>query len=263
LGDLAPEDTTTMNRPRSASLAIPALLGLLLAASGASAPRAADPAKRIEFSGFLGDYDQLRRADAFSEFVWGYTKRPLVLREYDRAIVDPVLVSFHSEARGVAIDPQRLAELTTFFRDAVIEELEKVRAVELVDEPGSGVMRLRLAITDIDVARGAANVGAKVVGAATAGVGFLVPNVDVGGATMECEVLDAETGERLVAVVDTDRGRRMFNFKGMTAMGDAKSALRGWAKDFRRNLERIHEGKLPKGLEKAREARAKEAGKQR
>jgi len=213
---------------------------------------AKDPAERIEFSGFLGDYDQLRRVDGFSEFLWGYARRPLILREYDRAIVDPVLVSFHAKARGVAVDPQRLAELTAFFREAVVEELGKVREVEIVEEPGPGVMRVRIAITDIEVVRSAANLGAKVAGAAAAGVGILVPNVDVGGATMECEVVDSATGERLVAVVDTDRGRRMFNFRGMTATGDAKRAMRGWAEDFRRNLQRIHEGKLPKGLDGAR-----------
>ncbi len=251
---------------RSSLYSTPALVlavcfvAMLVHQPAAVAGKSERKAESIEFSGFLGDYDQLRRADEFSEFVWGYTRRPLILREYDRAMVDPVLVSFHAEARGVAIDPQRLAELTTYFREAVIEELGKVREIELVDAPGPGVMRMRLAITDIEVARGAANVGGKVLGAATAGVGFLVPNVDVGGATMECEVIDAESGERLVAVVDTDRGRRMFNFKGMTAMGDAKSALRGWAKDFRKNLERIHEGKLPRGLERARERKANQKG---
>ena len=235
-------------RPVAVSVLVVLLTAASLSAAWAGKDKKAD---RIVFSGFMDNYDQLRRADGFSEFVWGYAKKPLILREYDKAIVDPVLVSFHPEAKGVAIDPGKLAELTTFFRDQVVEELSKVRAVELVDQPGPGVMRVRIAITDLDVARSSANVGAKIAGTATAGVGFLVPSVDVGGATMECEVLDSATGERLVAVVDTDRGRRMLNFKSMKSAGDAKAAMREWARDFRRNLERIHQGRLPKRLEKS------------
>ncbi len=108
-------------------------------------------------------------------------------------------------------------------------------------------MRLRIAITDIEVVKKSANIGAKVAGAA-AGIGLLVPAMDVGGATMECEVLDSVTGERLVAVVDRETGRRMMNFSSMKSMGDAKAALREWAKDFRKNLQRIHDGKLPRGV---------------
>ena len=238
---------------------LPCLLAVAIAGVPAAWSGKKDgKADRIEFSGFLERYEDLRRADEFSEFVWGYTRKPLILRDYDKAMIDPVLVYFHPESRGVGVDPVKLAELTAFFRDRVVEELSEVRAVEIVDEPGPGVMRVRIALTDLNLSRGAANVGAKVAGAVTAGVGFLVPSVDIGGATMECEVLDSATGERLVAVVDTDRGRRMLNFRSMKSMGDAKAAMREWARDFRRNLQRIHEGRLPEGLETPtdRESRA-------
>lgn len=209
-------------------------------------------AKGIEFSGFMDNYDDLKRADGFSDFVWGYTKQPLILREYGAAMIDPIFVYFHPDAsRGIGLDPERLAELTTSFRANVVEQLATLRDFDVVEEPGPGVMRVRIAITDINVSRSGANVGAKVAGIATAGAGFLVPAVDVGGATMECEILDSVSGERLVAIVDTDRGRRMFNFKSIKTLGDAKAAMRQWAKEFRANLERIHEGQLPKKLEKA------------
>ena len=241
---------------RLSRAAIVFVWSLVVAIAGAPAAwsgKRDQKADRIVFSGFLENYDDLRRADDFSEFVWGYTKKPLILRQYDKALIDPVLVYFHPEARGVGIDPSELAELTTFFRDRVVEELAAIREVEIVDEPGPGVMRVRIALTDLNLSRGAANVGAKVAGAVTAGVGFLVPSVDIGGATMECEVLDSATGERLVAVVDTDRGRRMFNFKSMKSKGDARSAMREWARDFRRNLQRIHEGKLPEGVDPSKD----------
>lgn len=210
-------------------------------------------ADRIEFSGFMDSYEDLKRVDGFSDFVWGYTKKPLVLKDYDAAIINPILVYFHPGASGgVGLDPEKLADLTTFFRTSIAEQLAKLRDFEVVDKPGKGVMRVRIAITDLNVSRSGANVGTKVAAAATLGAGFLVPAVDVGGATMECEILDSESGERLVAIVDTDRGRRMFNFHSMKTLGDAKAAMREWAKDFRTNLERIHKGELPKKLEEGR-----------
>lgn len=210
-------------------------------------------AEKVQFSGFLDDYSGLERADDISDFVWGYTRRPLILRDYHAAIVDPVLVYFLPDSdASVALDPEKLAELTRFFRTSVIEELEQVRDFQVVEQPGPGVARVRLAVTDIDVSKSAANVGTKVTAMATVGAGFLVPALDVGGATMECEILDSESGERLMAVVDRDRGRRMFNFKSMKTLGDAKAAMRGWAKEFRAHLERIHRGELPEKLEKRR-----------
>lgn len=232
-----------------------AVLGVLIAAAAlvpgiaGAGGRKDRRAAKIEFSGFLENYDQLRRIDDLSEFVWGYVKAPLILRRYDNVILDPILVYFHPEAKGTGIDPAKLAELTAFFREKILEEMSDVRQVELVDRPGPDTMRVRIAITDVRSVKSGANIGAKVAGAAV-GAGFLVPAVEVGGATMECEVLDSETGERLVALVDTDSGRRMMNFKSMKAMGDAKAAMAEWARDFRKNLQRIHEGRLPKAIEK-------------
>lgn len=230
-----------------------AILATVIVAAALPARAKTDKrADRIEFSGFMDNYDDLKRVDGFSDFVWGYTKRPLILKDYNAAVIDPILVYLRPDTAGVGLDPEKLAELTTFFRTSVMEQLEKLRDFEVVDKPGPGVMRVRIAITDLNVSRGGVNVGTKVAAMATVGAGFLVPAVDVGGATMECEILDSESGERLVAIVDTDRGRRMFNFKSMKTLGDAKAAMREWAKDFRTNLERIHQGELPKKLDKAK-----------
>jgi len=232
---------------------VPLSLGLLAFLIAGVVPNAGAEEKKIKkskqvvFSGFLGDYDQLQAAGKKVDFLYGYTKRLGILREYDRAIVDPILVYFHPESRGVGLDPEKLHELTSFFRERVIKELSAERAIEVVETSGPGVMRIRIAITDIEVVKKSANIGTKAAGV-VAGIGLLVPAVDVGGATMECEVLDSVTGERLVAVVDRETGRRMMNFGSMKSMGDAKSALREWAGDFRKNLQRIHEGKLPKGV---------------
>jgi hypothetical protein len=246
-------------RSHKASIIAACGLSVLMFAVGtndALAGRKSAKRNKVTFSGFMDNYEQLQRADQHAEFLWGYTKRPMILQGYPKVIVDPILIYFHPDAEGFSIDPAELAELTEFFRDRIIDSLSSVREIEVVDQAGPGVMRWRIAITEIDRARGGANAALKGVGIA-AGVGLFMPSIDIGGATMECEVLDAVTGERLVAIVDKDDGRRMMNFKSVKSMGDAKGAMKGWAEDFRKNLQRIHEDKLPKGLERAQRAREK------
>ena len=118
----------------------------------------------------------------------------------------------------------------------MVDELGKVEGLEVVDQPGPGVARLRLAITGLNASKGWVNAGLKVGVTVAGGVGLLIPSVDVGGVAMEGEVLDSETNHRLVAFRDKKRGRRMFNFQSYKKWGDAKKAFRKWADLFGKTM---------------------------
>ena len=193
----------------------------------------------IQVSGFLGDYSDLEPQPGDKDMLV-YRKAEGVLEPYDKFVIDPVLIYFHPEAKGVGVDPAKLAELAVFFREAVVEELGR-GGYQILEEPASGVARVRAAITDVNLTT-ATNVATKAAGMA-AGVGFLIPNVDVGGASIEVEILDSQSNERLVAVVDAERGRRFLNVKGMKKAGDARKAFKGWAREFRERLDRVHRRK--------------------
>lgn len=211
----------------------------LLVGSVVGAPELhAQEERGVPPSGFLGDYSELERHPEDKDMLL-YRVRDGVLADYDRFLIDPVLVYFHPEAKGVGVDPRKLAELAEVAENALYEQLVK-GGYEVVSEPGPGVARIRVAITDVNVAQPGANVALKAAATAAGGVGVLVPSVDVGGATMEVEILDAETGERLVAVVDADRGRRFFNLRSLKKMGDAKAAFNRWAKTLRKKLDQVH-----------------------
>ncbi|ANM30238.1 hypothetical protein ABI59_12580 [Acidobacteria bacterium Mor1] len=189
-------------------------------------------------SGFLGDYSQLRSGPKDGPILV-YSSGPDALAPYKRFIIDPVLVYFHAEAEGVAVDPTELAELTDYFHEQIVSELTE-GGYEVVDAPGDGVARIRVALTDVDPASPGKNIGAKAGGIAT-GVGILVPALDVGRAAIEVELVDTRTSERIVAAVDQDRGKRFFNFKGSsTRWGDAKGAFRDWAGQFVKRLQDLH-----------------------
>lgn len=155
-------------------------------------------------SGFLGDYSGLAPDDELKGMIV-YRKSPDVMTPYTKFIVDPFLTFFHSKADGKDSDPEELEGLTDYFRKTVIAELERDGGYEVVHEPGPGVARLRVAITDVSPGKG--------------------------GASIEAEMLDSETSERLVAVVDSRKGRRSAT----------KKQFDKWAQLLRERLDKLHE----------------------
>jgi hypothetical protein len=193
----------------------------------------------IHPAGFLGDYSTLRPAsDGGNALV--YVSRPGVLGEYERFLLDPVLIYFHPESKADAVSPEELQRLASALRDAVIEELED-GGYSVVHAPGAGVLRVRAAITDVDAGRPVANVAAKVAGSAAIGAGFLIPAVDIGRASIEAEMIDTETGGRVAAFADAKKGKRFMGTMAATQKwGHAKAAFKSWAKQFRERLDAAH-----------------------
>lgn len=226
-------------RPACTLLVLGLAVSLAQASSGvAAAAEKEKPKKAPPVSGFLGDYSDLH-PHPDKKLMLVYRKHAGVLAGYDKYLIDPVLVYFHDEAKGVGVDPQELAELAGFLREAVVEALSKGGGYQIVDEPGPGVVRLRGAITEVVPVDPKKNIGASVAGMAT-GVGLLMPRVDLGKTSIEAEFLDSETGERLVAVVAEKKGKRFGGkIKGAKTWGDVKAAFKKWSKDLRKRLDQI------------------------
>jgi hypothetical protein len=217
-------------------IAVP-ILGLLL--GGCPSTRTA-PATT---AGFLGDYTQLRpHPDDPNVLV--YRNRVGVLGEYDRFLVEPVLIYLHPESPGAGIDPGELQELATDLRDAVVGQLEE-GGYELADEAGPGVLVVRAALTNVVPVNVAANVGTKLAGA-VAGVGLLSPRLDLGQASIEAEMLDGDSGERVAAYVAGSRGRRYSSaIQGAKRWGDVRAAFRGWAELLRLRIDAARAARAP------------------
>jgi len=137
----------------------------LAAVLTASADQVEKPKKAPPISGFLGDYSDLE-PHPDRKLMLVYRKHPGVMAEYDSFLIDPVLIYFHEDAKGIGVDPQELAELATFLRDEVVAALTEGGAFQVVEEPGPGVMRLRSAITDVVPVNPKKNIGTSVVGVA-------------------------------------------------------------------------------------------------
>ena len=96
-------------------------------------------------SGFLGDYSQLER---------GGRGRPLLIYRdpaadftaYKRIQIDPVAGYIGAHSRLQKIAPEDRQALLDYFHATLRKRLTE--DYELVNEPGPGVLRLRVAVTD-------------------------------------------------------------------------------------------------------------------
>ncbi len=198
------------------------LLAVLAAVSstGCQAPKASH-------SGFLGDYTRLQPNPDIedAEFFQNPNKN---LKDYDKFMIDPVIVHFAPNAEGVAMDPAKVAELTDYARSQAVAALSK--RYQVVSGAGPGVLRIRAALTDIQKTTPALNIhpGTKLSG------------MGLGGASMEAEALDAQTGERVFAVVDSRQGDRMSIGAGLTELGHAKQVIDHWIDRFVKRVDEAH-----------------------
>lgn len=112
--------------------------------------------------------------------------------------------------------------LTQTLTKALTDEFGKDRTI--VTAPGAKTFRVRSAITAVD----AVNVPLNVVSS----IGF-VSAVDNGGAAAEAEIVDAETGVRLVEISfarNAGVGETFFGTRSYTELGHARGALERFAK---------------------------------
>jgi hypothetical protein len=191
----------------------------LLAACGAGA---------VKQSGFLTNYAQLQ-PDTTIEGALAY--RAPNLYSYRKFMLDPVVVHFASKAEGTAIDPGKVKELTDYFNDQLVKALSQ--NYQVVNKAGSGVLRLRIAITKIVETTPLLNIhpAMKLTGAG------------LGGASMEAEAIDAVTNKRVAAIVETASGSRLSIGAGLSTLGHAKQVIDGWVERFVKRLDAARTGK--------------------
>lgn len=214
------------------------LIGVAILALGwtACAPR-----PPVEPSGYLGDYSEFERRDESTEALI-YVKPGLELGRYKRVIIDPVTVALSPKATGHAVNPAELMALSGYLRDALKIALRD--AYPVVEEPGDDVIRLRVAITDVIPTKPVRNtMGTLLVPARLASAAkrkITGTDLFVGQVAIEAEVVDSQTNERLMALVDRKAGDKFGLKAGMTTWGHVTKAFREWAVAFRLRLDRAH-----------------------
>ncbi len=183
--------------------------------------------KGMSYSGFLGDYSRIRPSNIIED-VYVDKSDTKTLGDYDKFIITPIVMFFHNDAKGIGVEPGKLKELTDIFYDKAVEALSE--HYEIVDEPGEGVMLIRIAVTDVVANKVALNLHWSTT---ASGVG-------IGGAAIEAEFLDSVTQERVLAFIDSRKGKRYKYNKGLTKWGHTKDVFEQWATMFVERLDELH-----------------------
>ena len=178
--------------------------------------------KSVSSTGFLSDYSRL---EPYSSTSLRYVDRG-ALGRYSSFIVDPVASRVYGEARS-KISAQDLQDITNYMHSAIVRELSDRYTIAY--RPGPGVARIRVAITDLKKSNPVLN---TIPQTKLAGVGL-------GGASMEAEMIDSQTGRQIGAAVESQLGERL-SLAGMTTWGDAKQVMDNWAKRLKTRLDEAH-----------------------
>ena len=178
-------------------------------------------------SGFLGDYSGFRASSEYKGAM-EYRHPTLTLADYNKFMIDPILVHFAPNAKGTAIDPAKIMKLTDYAAEQLRESLSK--RYQVVSAPGQGVLRLRVALTEIKKTTPAMNI---LPPTKLSGVGL-------GGASMEAEAIDSRSLERVFAVVDSGMGDRLSIAPGLDPLGHAKQLIRKWSARFAKRVDNAH-----------------------
>lgn len=200
---------------------------LTVALAACSATKRGNP-KDVKFSGFLGDYSQLKPGTGDqADFI--YIKPGLNLSRYQSVMIDPPQ-AWISEKQREKIGEKDLAYLLTSFDKAMRDTFAKKWT--LVDRPSHDTVRVRIAISNASAATGALTpftrilpwgmIGSEAVNVATG------EYLNVGTITAEMEVVDGGTGERLGAGVDQRVGANS-PVNVFSDWGDVLSGCTFWA----------------------------------
>jgi hypothetical protein len=181
-----------------------------------------------EYSGFLVDYSQLKPGPQ-GGIAKVYKKEGVNFSKYSKIMMDHVVFFFKDDAQEKGIDPIEMAELSHKFHKEARAALGS--AYPFVEEPGPNVMRVRVAITDLELPKRTPGMLKSIMTGKGPGLGEI---------SMEFEFLDSENNERIAAGVDHRTGTRL---ESMRRFSTAEDAFKFWAQRLRLRLDEAH-GKI-------------------
>jgi len=196
-----------------------------------------------EFSGFLGDYKNFKVNPKTKALVW--IKPPHQdlshLNKYDSVILSPIEMWMDSDTyRG--IDPNELKLITDYFFVRLGKNLRP--NYKVVNKPGPNVMHMRIAITGVkknkpNYAEVYNLIPIKLVWEAGNAAYRKVAGkeVDIYEASLELEIRDSETGDRLVAAIDKQQSSKYISEKDEDSWLPIQEILDYWAQTIRTRLD--------------------------
>ena len=168
------------------------------------------------FSGFLTDYSKLALSPKHSGALV-YVNAAKRVSLYKMITLDPIQVYLADGTRLPSTPGSREQQLARQLNDEITNVLSD--SYPVVENSGFGVLRARIAITNVKHSDSPFS-------------SLLSKNMfgfDLTGSSAEMELLDTQTGETVITIVDTEHGRPYRRPKNTFAYKDARDILRSWA----------------------------------
>jgi hypothetical protein len=170
---------------------------------------------------FLGD-EVPYHADPQNKDVLLYQNPNRRVVSYSKFLIDPVKI-YSNDLHG--IDPKDQALLAETFRKDLIGILG---GLPIVDKGGPGILRIRVAIQDIQPAHIELDEDKMIV---------LRLDTLLSRVAMELECVDSVTGERVAALIHTLDDRRYFEKEKTTRFVNIQEAFNLWTKSLRKRFD--------------------------
>lgn len=208
----------------------------------------AGAAQDIPFSGFFGNptiYEQLQPGPkGGAKLRW--LKGGVDPKKFDKFMVDSVIFFLADNADYKGIDPQEMKELADAFNKEIVTAFKGKYA--MVSEPGPDVLRLRIAITNIQPSKPGYSAITSVI---PVGLGIsLVKKGATGGwsgsgqTCAEFMAIDSMTNEVLILGIDQQKAAFEQRF---TKWGSATDAFKLWSEKIVEFIDRSKDIKRDKG----------------
>lgn len=188
------------------------------------------PVNEVTPSGFLENYSQLKPGGP-GEPALIYRNPDANIGSYDQFMIENVAIWYSEEESLRELPEQDLKQLALLLKVRIIEAL-KNQGLTRVQQPGSGVMRIRAAITDAKKSRPILDTAttfipqAQIVSAAKRLT--LGTHSFVGRAGIEGEIVDSQSGKRLGAMVDRRAGGKTLE-GSLNSWDDVEQSFKFWA----------------------------------
>jgi Protein of unknown function (DUF3313) len=192
-------------------------------------------------SGFLQDYSLLKADDPMKKANWLYINEKANFSAYDKIILDDAVFFLSEKAEYKGIAAKEMAELSEAFLQALILNLGGV--YNFTDKPGPGVMRVRMAITELIPNKAVAGTVTTIVPVglvlSSAKKAVTGSHIGMGGVSFEGEMIDSQSGKILGAVIDSQTGKKYKVAKSVSKWGHAVDIFNSWAQTFRARLDKL------------------------
>jgi hypothetical protein len=225
------------SRDRARNLVLASLCAVA-AAAGCTTTKQQKPRETMAAAGFLGSaYDELQPGRE-GQLALRYVDPAVDWRQYDKLLLEPVQFWAGADSK-LGADVQHM--MCVYLYNALRDNLTK-QQFQLVDLPGSGVIRAQVAIMDLTAATPILRTVSVIIPQArvlnqaqellTGSYGFS------GSAEVALKATDSRTGQLLAAGLDRRSGGGALQQAAVWQWGDAKAAMDLWSQ---RTTERLVE----------------------